>query len=139
MVRRRIYSLNAAGVRLANFLKRYGAPLAAVLILSAFAILFGPSFHKSWSMRQRLRRVQRGQVDQSDASLLYSRMLRILERRGIEKPAWITAHEFVRLMPASEVSPIVEDLTTLYYDLRFGGQRDAGPRMLALIEQLERV
>ena len=124
--------------RITEFLKHYGAPLAAALIVCALAILYGPAFRKMWNTRQRLKRVQRGQVDQSDASLLYARMLRILERRGIEKPAWVTANEFVRLMPASELSPIVEDVTALYYDLRFGGKRDAGPRMLALLEQLER-
>ena len=134
-----ITSFTVARDSTTSFLKRYGAPLAAVLIFAALAILYGPAFGKTLAMRRRLKRVQRGQVDQSDASLLYSRMLRILERRGIEKPAWLTANEFVRLMPASELLPIVEDLTALYYDLRFGGRREAGPRMLALIEQLERV
>jgi hypothetical protein len=64
-------------------------------------------------------------------------MLRNLERRGIEKPAWLTANEFARMVPDSEISPLVEDVTLLYNDLRFGGKREAGPRMLALIEQLE--
>jgi hypothetical protein len=65
-------------------------------------------------------------------------MLRILERRGIEKPAWVTANEFVGLIADPELVPIVEDVTLLYHDLRFGGERAAGPRMLALIEQLEK-
>jgi transglutaminase-like putative cysteine protease len=137
-----IDSVNAgfqdARVRATTFLKRFGAPAAAVLIAAALVIIYGPALRKMWTTRQRLKRVQRGQVEQSDASLLYSRMLRILERKGIEKPAWVTANEFVRLMPASDLSPIVEDATALYYDLRFGGKCDAGPRMLALLEQLER-
>ncbi len=132
-------SWNVIRERGTEFLKRYGAPLAAALILTALAILYGPSVRNSLLMKRRLKRVQRGEVDQSDASLLYRRMLRILERRGIDKPAWVTAGEFVRLMPESELTPIVEDLTGLYYDLRFGGRRDAGPRMLALIESLERI
>ncbi len=134
-----VFTFNSTRDRGADFLKRYGAPLAAILIFATLGILYGPAFRKTWLMRRRLKRVQRGQVDQSDASLLYTRMLRILERRGIEKPAWITAREFVQMMPVSDVTPIVEDVTMLYYGLRFGGQRDAGPRMLALIEQLERV
>ncbi len=134
-----IVGFNEARVKGTGLLKQYGAPLAALLIIGALSIIYGPALSKTWSMRRRLRRVQRGQVEQSDASLLYSRMLRILERRGIEKPAWVTANEFVRLMPASEFTPIVEDLTSLYHDLRFGGKREAGPRMLALIEQLERI
>lgn len=134
-----VLGFNDARERGTAVVKRYGAPLAAFLIFAALAIVYGPAFSKTWALRRRLKRVQRGQVEQSDASLLYSRMLRILERRGIEKPAWVTANEFVRLLPASELTPIVEDLTSLYHDLRFGGKRDAGPRMLALIEQLERV
>ncbi len=121
-----------------RFFKRFGIPLAFVLIFTAAAILYGPAIRNAWTTRLRLKRVQRGLVDQSDASLLYVRMLKILEKRGIEKPAWITANEFARLMPASETAPIVEDLTALYHDLRFGGKREAGPKMLALLEQLER-
>ncbi len=122
----------------ATFLKQYGVSLSAGLILVALAILYGPALWRSLKMRRRMKRVQRGVVDQSDASLLYTRMLRTLERRGLEKPAWVTPDEFVRLMPPSDSLPIVEDVTALYNDLRFGGRKDAGPRMLALIEQLER-
>lgn len=121
-----------------SFLKRHGAPLGAGLVAIALLILYGPAARKAWSMRRRMKRVQRGLVEQSDASLLYSRMLRNLERRGFEKPAWLTASEFARLVPDPEISPLVEDLTFLYNELRFGGRREAGPRMLALIEQLER-
>lgn len=124
--------------RASQLVQRYGVPVAAILIFSALAIIYGPALKKMLDLRRRLKRVQRGQVEQSDASLLYSRMLKILERKGIEKPAWVTANEFVRLMPASELTPIIEDLTILYHELRFGGRREAGPRMLALIEQLER-
>jgi hypothetical protein len=124
--------------RVAGLVQRFGIPVAATLIFSALAIIYGPALKKMLELRRRLKRVQRGEVEQSDASLLYNRMLKILERRGIEKPAWVTANEFVRLMPASELTPVVEDLTTLYHELRFGGRREAGPRMLALIEQLER-
>jgi transglutaminase-like putative cysteine protease len=120
------------------FAGRFGIPVAVAMIFMAAAILYGPSMRAAWLTRRRLKRVQRGLVDQSDASLLYLRMLKILERKGIEKPAWLTANEFARLMPASEAAPIVEDLTALYHELRFGGKRDAGPRMLALLEQLER-
>jgi hypothetical protein len=120
------------------FLKSYGAPVAGGMVAIALLIIYGPAAHKAWTMRQRMKRVQRGMVEQSDASLLYSRMLRNLERRGFEKPAWLTAGEFARLVPDPEISPIVEDVTLLYNDLRFGGRREAGPRMLELIEQLEK-
>ena len=64
-------------------------------------------------------------------------MLRVLERRGFEKPAWITASEFARTLPSSDLSPLVDDLTDAYQQLRYGGRREAGPRMLTLLERLE--
>ena len=122
-----------------ELLKRYGAPLAAGFITIAAIIFYGPAVLRLWRTRQRIRRVQRGQVDASDATLLYQRMLRILERRGFERPAWITPGEFARTLPASEISPLVDDLTEAYQELRYGGRREAGPRMLILLDQLERL
>lgn len=122
-----------------GFLQRYGIPLAASLVFIALAINYGPGIRKTWSMRRRMRLVQRGVVQQSDATLLYQQMLRVLERRGIEKPAWVTPNEFARLVPVSDLSPLVEDLTGLYHELRFGGDRSAGPRMMVLLERLERL
>jgi transglutaminase-like putative cysteine protease len=121
-----------------SFFKKYGAPLGILLVVLALVIFYGPAVRKAWATRARIRRVQRGVVEQSDASLLYARMLRILERRGIEKPSWLTANEFAQIVPESEISPLVEDLTVLYNDLRFGGRTEAGPRMVALLEQLEK-
>ena len=121
-----------------EFFKSYGASMAIALVAAALVIFYGPTVRKALATRARIQRVRRGVVEQSDASLLYSRMLRILERRGIEKPAWLTANEFARILPSSEISPIVEDLTGLYNDLRFGGRKEAGPRMVELLAELEK-
>jgi protein-glutamine gamma-glutamyltransferase len=129
----------AMGAGAGEFLKRFGIPFAVGLMIIALAILCGPGAWKAWLTRQRLKKVQRGVVEQSDATLLYTRMLRLLERRGIEKPAWVTPNEFARLVPASDLSPLVDDLTVLYQDLRFGGDRSAGPRMMLLLERLEKL
>lgn len=136
-----IEALNASVTRVreraTELAKRYGAPFGAALVFAALALVYGPKLRKAWALRLRFGRVQRGQVEQSDASLLYLRMLRLLERRGIEKPAWVTANEFVRLISDRDLAAAVEDATALYHELRFGGQRTAGPRMLALIERME--
>src|SRR6266403_3435066 len=50
-------------------------------------------------------------VRASDATLLYSRMLRVLAKRGMHKPPWLTPGEFARVLPVSEVSGLVHDLT----------------------------
>ena len=35
----------------------------------------------------------------------------VLERRGLQKPPWLTPAEFARVLPASELALLVEDLT----------------------------
>ena len=85
----------------------------------------------------RVRRAQRGEAQASDATLLYERMLRVLERRGLQKPPWLTPAEFARVLPASELSMLVEDLTGAYNQFRFGGRRDAAPRMVRLLRRIE--
>jgi transglutaminase-like putative cysteine protease len=138
-IERAAAALAAWRVRATDVLRRFGAPLAAALIVVALIILYGPAVRNAWRLRRRLRRVQRGVVEISDATLLYARMLKHLERRGYAKPAWVTAREFAGLLPESDLTPIVDDITSLYHDLRFGGKRDAGPRMIALLAQLEKM
>ena len=116
------------------------APAAAVSIFAAIAgVLFGPSAWRSWRGAMRVRRLKRGEGAASDATLLYQRMLRLLERRGIQKPPWLTPLEFARVLPPTEVSPLVDDLTSAYVEFRFGGKRDAAPRMVRLLDQLEKM
>jgi hypothetical protein len=66
-------------------------------------------------------------------------MLGALARRGIHKPPWLTPAEFARVLPASEVSRTVDHLTVFYNELRFGGRGDVAPRMMHLLEQLEKM
>jgi protein-glutamine gamma-glutamyltransferase len=108
--------------------------LAAAGILLAF---FGPDLARWWRNQRRVLRVRRGQGRASDATLLYQRMLATLARRGFQKPPWLTPSEFARVLPASEMAVLVDDLTTAYNQLRFGGQRDAAPRLMRMLDRLE--
>jgi transglutaminase-like putative cysteine protease len=119
------------------FFRHWGASLALVLIMLALGIYLGPRIRVTWNTRRRVLRVQRGEAQASDATLLYNRMLDLLSRKGIEKPAWLTPVEFARGLPPSSLTPLVEDLTAAYNDLRFGSQREAAGRMVVLLEQLE--
>ena len=115
-------------------------PAAAVgLIVAMLLLIFGPRAAAWWRGRMRVRRLVRGQGKASDATLLYQRMLRLLARRGIQKPAWLTPTEFARVLPASEVTPIIADLTTFYNEFRYGGRTDVAPRMVVLLDQLEKM
>jgi hypothetical protein len=65
-------------------------------------------------------------------------MLGALRRRGFEKPVWTTPTEFARQLPPSGTAALVGDFTSAYNDLRYGGDRAAAPRMVALLEELEK-
>jgi hypothetical protein len=66
-------------------------------------------------------------------------MLTLLARRGIQKPPWLTPGEFASVLPRSEVSGMVNDLTAFYNEFRFGGKREVAPQMIQLLERLEKL
>ncbi|MGE5487214.1 MAG: DUF3488 and DUF4129 domain-containing transglutaminase family protein [bacterium] len=110
---------------------------AVLFIAAAIALWFwGPVALRSWVARTRVREAKRGGARPSDATLLYERMLRLLARRGYTKPAWTTPAEFARQIPPSPLATAVREFTAAYHDLRYGGDRSAAPRMIALLESL---
>jgi transglutaminase-like putative cysteine protease len=138
----KLHWLDAAGQWLAGAARSSSgyAPTAAMVMFAAIvAVLVAPAATRRWRGALRLRRMKRGEGQASDATLLYQRMLRALERRGIQKPPWLTPSEFARVLPANELSPLVDDLTSAYVEFRFGGKRDAAPRMVQLLDQLEKM
>jgi hypothetical protein len=117
----------------------YAPAAAAMMFFAIVAVIFGPGASRWLKGAIRVRRLKRGEGEASDATLLYQRMLALLERRGIQKPPWLTPHEFARVLPATELSPLVDDLTCAYIEFRFGGKRDAAPRMVQLLDRLEKM
>jgi transglutaminase-like putative cysteine protease len=120
-----------------DFGSAYGAAGVAIAVFAFVGIRYGRDILRWWKQRLRFRRVQRGQVNRSDATLMYERMLKSLKRRGIEKPVWLTPAEFAGAVQDGEIQPIVREITSAYNDLRFGGRTEAGPRMMQLIAELE--
>ncbi|MBV9771304.1 MAG: DUF3488 domain-containing protein [Bryobacterales bacterium] len=112
------------------------------LLVGAIALAFLGKFLRRdgwrwWATRRRMLKVQRGRGQASDATLLYQRMLKALRRRGIEKPAWLTPCEFARVVQEPELSLLVDDFTTAYNALRFGGNSEAAQRIFVLLARLE--
>jgi len=129
-----------AGAWLESGVRAGSGWMVVTIALAGFmviAVLYGSSVVKWWQRRIRLRRAQRGEAEASDATLLYERMLHLLDRRGFRKPPWITPTEFVRVLPSSELALLVEDLTSAYNQVRFGGRNDAAPRMVRVLERIE--
>ena len=117
--------------------RQYAGEILILFALAALAIFLGPSLLRKLRADLQVRRAQRGEAHASDATLLYERMLHTLERRGMRKPPWLTPAEFARVLPASELAMLVEDLTGAYNEFRFGGRRDAAPRMVRLLRRIE--
>jgi protein-glutamine gamma-glutamyltransferase len=120
-----------------GFARAYVPQILILFGVAAAIILGGPGLIRKLRGHMRVRRAQRGDAQPTDATLLYDRMLRVLERRGLQKPPWVTPAEFARVLPASELAMLVEDLTGAYNEFRFGGRRDAAPRMVRLLRRIE--
>jgi hypothetical protein len=116
---------------------RYGLIALGLALLAVFAWLAGPPLWTWWRTRSRVRQAQRGAASAQDATLIYLRLLRLLKRRGFEKPDWVTPAEFARMLPPSSASALVADFTACYNGLRFGNDRAAASRMTALLERIE--
>jgi protein-glutamine gamma-glutamyltransferase len=122
--------------RFAHFGERYGVAVVSGIVIAILLWRFGKDFRAWFEGLRRVRKVSRGEARSSDATLLYARMLKLLKRRGIEKPAWLTPLEFARVIPQPELSLLVQDFTDAYNELRFGADTKAARRMMHMIEQL---
>ncbi len=120
------------------FITRYAAVLIAIGSIAAVVLIFGPVFAGWWRGRERFKRLERGEGVASDATVLYQRMLAVLARRGFQKPPWLTPAEFARVLPANDTAGVVADLTALYNEFRFGARGEVAPRMMQLLERLEK-
>jgi protein-glutamine gamma-glutamyltransferase len=125
-------------VRLARVGAKALAPVAGVAAACLCLWLLAPAVIRRVHVRRRVERARRGEAGQGDATLLYHRMLRILKRRGYQKPAWYTPAEFARSLPAGGMGHTVAEFTAAYNDVRFGGRTAEARRMSALLDELER-
>jgi transglutaminase-like putative cysteine protease len=125
------------GSALKVFTRRFGFVVLGVIALLVAARFLGRDGWRWWRARRRMLKFQRGSAEASDATLLYQRMLKTLRRRGIEKPAWLTPCEFARVVQEPDLSLLVEDFTSAYNELRFGGNAEAAGRIFVLLERLE--
>ena len=120
----------------ADFGESYGVLIVCAVVITMLVRRFGKDIRTWFEARRRVMKVGRGEARASDATLLYSRMLKLLKARGIEKPAWLTPLEFARVIPEPELSTLVQDFTDAYNDLRFGADVKAAPRMMRVIDRL---
>ena len=122
----------------AGWTRRFGwRALAWTAGLVALGFAAGPLV-RLMRIRRRVERVRRGQASVADATLLYQRMLDILQRRGYEKPPWFTPAEFAASLPRTQLGDSVGEFTATYNALRFGGHTGAAPRLSILLDRMDR-
>jgi protein-glutamine gamma-glutamyltransferase len=132
---RRFQSFSRDGWRAAEPYAAAGVLLVGII---ALVVLCGPRCWRALVARRHVRRLSRGNIGASDASVLYARMLDILRRRGYEKPGWLTPAEFAQILPPSPTAAAVAKITHLYHELRYAHRADAGIRMIELLKELEK-
>src|ERR1022692_3201309 len=122
----------------AGWARRYGWPaLGWAAGLATLGVAAGP-VGRLMGMKRRVERVPRGQASPADATLLYQRMLHILQRRGYQKPPRFTPAEFARSLPRTPLGDSVGEFTATYNALRFGGHAETAPRLSILLDRMER-
>jgi len=120
-------------------LKQQAIPLAVLAVTAVLLGLFGPGLWRQARSRWKLRRIRTATAGVGEATVLYERMLEILHARAIEKPNWLTPAEFARMVPSGAVADAVADFTEAYLALRYGGKREAAPKLVDLIRKLEKL
>jgi transglutaminase-like putative cysteine protease len=85
-----------------------------------------------WSLRAR----RAGNLTASLASLEYTEMLRLLEKRGWTKAASQTPLEFAAAIPSPDISAPVARLTELYQSARFGSHPAPIEQMSSLLRSI---
>jgi len=118
--------------------QRFGMASLVGLLMAYWLWSNGPRLWRAMRIRRRVERVRRGEASGADATLLYERMLHVLRRQGYQKPVWFTPMEFARSLPATPTGRAVEEFTAAYNAVRYGGYREAAPRLSALLDELER-
>lgn len=120
-----------------GWFERHGLQFLACVLAAVCLWVSVPPVVRLLRMRHRVKRARRGQ-GVADATVLYQRMLQILERHGYHKPAWFTPAEFAASLGACALARPVSDFTDAYNALRFGGCAGAAPRLSSLLDELER-
>ena len=80
----------------------------------------------------QVRRIRPDKAKPADAAILYEHMLRIMKKRGFEKPAWFTPREFA----ATVRQTTLDEFTDSYNALRYGGDAAAAERMKRILQEL---
>jgi len=129
--------ISLAGTRIASAVTRWKWLLLPGVLFAVLAGLFGNGSWRFLRARIRFQRAMHSRSTPSDATVLYQRLLRLLHKRGLEKPPWLTPAEFAGMVRDPELAQLARDITDAYNEVRFGGRADGAARMVQLLSRLE--
>lgn len=107
--------------------KELGIVVGIALAMIAVVFFFPRRWTISWQRRMAA----------SDAERLYGQLIKILKRRGCERPKWMTPQEFASKLPDAPWRDSAVQFTSSYYDLRFGGKKEAADEMHQLLKKVK--
>ena len=111
-------------------------PMLITLAAMVFLLALTPLPRRKFNEWVRAKRIRHGHATPNDAAALYVRLQTILARYAVERRPDETPLEYGAKLPAA-IAPKAMEATSLYNRLRFGNDAGAGPRMLALLSELE--
>jgi len=111
----------------------YFLPGVLVCLVALLFVLRGRSMIRYAVVRWSLRARRGGDLTASLASLEYTEMLRLLEKRGWKKAPSQTPLEFASAIPVPELSAPVAQLTDLYQSARFGNHPEPIEQMSSIL------
>jgi Domain of unknown function (DUF4129) len=115
---------------------RYFLPGVLVCLLTLMFVARGRSMIRYAIARWSLRARRGGNLTASLASLEYTEMLRLLEKRGWKKSASQTPLEFAAAIPAADLHAPISQLTELYQSARFGSHPAPIEQMSSLLRSI---
>lgn len=111
-------------------------PLAILLVLVAMRYnVFGKVFSRV-RLYWQLRSPETARANPLLASRLYVELLRVLERRGLARPASQTPLEFASSVATATLAPAVQEFTQIYSRARFGAATYDVLRLHQLLDQI---
>jgi protein-glutamine gamma-glutamyltransferase len=111
--------------------------LAIFGALVAMILLLHPKTRGRLVTLWRLRVSRPASLTPHLASLQYHEMLRLLARRGLRKAAGQTPLEFAASVADVNLALPVQELTSIYHEVRFGGRNSDLQRTSPLLEQIQ--
>jgi hypothetical protein len=111
--------------------------IVALGCLAVVALLFRRRIGAWFTVLGRKRPGAGSAASVHEAARLYRGMLAVLRKRGIEKPPFQTAGEFVSGLSDSPARPLVAEFTDSYESVRFGENTQAVSRLAELLRRIE--